>query len=150
MNRHIARGLALLALFGALAGPARADEVGDQLKNLLDKVSPSIVTVKLVIKAEMSFMGQSRDQEQRSEVHGVVVDPEGLIMVSSTAIRTAGGPSPPAIASARAKIRPAASWASLPRAANPQSRIGPSGVMSADPAPARIPVPCPARSPAST
>ncbi len=86
MSRYIARGLALLGLVGAIAGGARADEVGDQLKSLLDKVGPSIVTVKLVLKTEMSMMGQSRDNEERTEVHGVVVDADGLVMINSTAI----------------------------------------------------------------
>ena len=78
--------LFLAAAVAASACVARADEAGDQLKSLMDKYAPSIVTVKLVIRAEVNFMGQSRDDEQRAEVHGVVVDPEGLIMVPATAI----------------------------------------------------------------
>lgn len=60
---------------------ASADATGDQLKALVEKYAPSIVTVKLVVKTEMSFGGRSRDNESRAEMHGVVVDADGLIML---------------------------------------------------------------------
>lgn len=86
MKSTMVRGLTLVALTAALALPARADELGDQLKSLMEKNASAIVTVKLVIKSEVSMMGQSRDDERRAEVHGVVVDAEGLVMIPASAI----------------------------------------------------------------
>lgn len=86
MKTRFALGVAAVALLAALTAPVRADELGDQLKILVDKVSPSIVTVKVVLKTELSMGGQSQDDESRHEVHGVVVDPDGLIMLSSAGL----------------------------------------------------------------
>jgi S1-C subfamily serine protease len=44
------------------------------------------VTVKVVIKTEVSMMGQAQNEESRSELPGVVVDESGLIMISNAEI----------------------------------------------------------------
>ncbi len=53
---------------------------------LLEKAAPSIVTVKVVIKTEISVMGQAQNDESRSEMPGVIVDDTGLIMISNAEI----------------------------------------------------------------
>ncbi len=56
------------------------------LADLLDRTASSIVTVKVVIKMEISMMGQAQNEESRSELPGVVVDDSGLIMISNAEI----------------------------------------------------------------
>jgi hypothetical protein len=64
----------------ALAPPvARADETGDQLRGLVDKVAPSVVTLRVVVS--VSFGGGSA-REQRGELQGVIIDKSGLILCS--------------------------------------------------------------------
>ncbi len=53
------------------------------LADLLDRTASSIVTVKVVIKMEISMMGQAQNEESRSELPGVVVDDSGMIMISN-------------------------------------------------------------------
>ncbi|MBI3268925.1 MAG: hypothetical protein HYZ53_07880 [Planctomycetes bacterium] len=84
--RPLMLGAALVAGLAGLPSVGVADETGDRLKALLDKYAPSVVTVKLVLKTEMSMGGRSQDQESRMDMHGAVVDPEGLVMVSSLAL----------------------------------------------------------------
>jgi hypothetical protein len=73
-----------LALLLALAPGARAaDDEAAQLQTVLQKSAPSIVTVQAVVKSEMKGGGSEKDNEFRVAMQGVVVDPTGLIMVSS-------------------------------------------------------------------
>ena len=60
----------------------RAQEA-EPFQKILQARSPGIVTLRLVSKVEMSFSGQSQSQEMRTEVQGVLVDKEGLVMVST-------------------------------------------------------------------
>jgi len=60
--------------------------LGQNVAGLLDKAAPSIVTVKVVLKTEISAMGQAQNDESRSEMPGVVVDDSGLIMISNAEI----------------------------------------------------------------
>src|SRR5258706_1624779 len=62
---------------------ARADEESTQLQSLLDKHSPAICTVKAVLKTEFKAGGQSQDQESKLTMQGVVVDPDGIVMMSN-------------------------------------------------------------------
>lgn len=55
-----------------------------QTTSILSKISPSIVTVKVVLKEEAKAGGQSHEEETRAELHGVAVTADGLIMVSNT------------------------------------------------------------------
>ena len=71
----------MLALPRAGLGQGEAD-----LASLLDRIAPSIVTVKVVIKTEISMMGQAQNEESRSELPGVVVDDSGLVMISNAEI----------------------------------------------------------------
>lgn len=81
--------LAALALF--MAGPATADDDAGIYRAVLEKNTPSIVTVKLVLKTKISFMGQGQDMEQTVEVPGAVVDASGLVMMAADPL-SPGGP----------------------------------------------------------
>jgi len=75
--------IALLLAISALAIPAWADEQGGQLLSLIAKQSPSICTVKAMLKTEMKFGGQAQDSESKITVAGVIVDPDGIVMISN-------------------------------------------------------------------
>ncbi len=80
------RTLALCAaLTLALTGTGLGQDETN-LASLLERIAPSIVTVKVVIKTEVSMMGQAQNEESRSELPGVVVDDSGLIMISNAEI----------------------------------------------------------------
>ena len=86
MNRWITSAAlaALLTLLPALLiGPACADDVPAQIQALMAKQAPAIVTVKAVLKIETKGGGASQSADSRTEMQGVVVDPSGLVMVSS-------------------------------------------------------------------
>jgi hypothetical protein len=86
-GRFIAPG-SLALLLAVSVVPARSDEEGDQLKALVAKSAPAIVTVKVVLKTEFKFGGQSQDTESRAELQGAVVSEDGLIMISNAAFAT--------------------------------------------------------------
>ena len=77
------RRLALAPLL--LAGAALAQDPA-QLKQLLEEKGRSIVVLKLVLKTEIQFMGQSQDQEQKLTIPGVLVNDKGLVMLSNSAV----------------------------------------------------------------
>ena len=66
-----------------LVRPIYADEAATQLQSLVDKVAPDIVTVKVVMKTATNFGGQSQNQESKMDLPGVVVDKDGIIMISN-------------------------------------------------------------------
>ncbi len=95
--------LAFLSL-ASLVAPARADDVPAQVQALVAKQSPAIVTVRAVLKLG-SKSAEAQGTEARVEMQGAVVDPSGLIMVSSVpfsvpAILAMMGAPPEAAASA--------------------------------------------------
>jgi hypothetical protein len=75
MKFHL-QALALLAL---AAAPALRAQDQNPVATLLDRIEPSVVTVRVV--AEIELPGGSREFEQAGP--GVVVDASGLIMVAS-------------------------------------------------------------------
>ncbi len=75
-----------LCTAGALMLALPGVSLGQNVAGLLDKAAPSIVTVKVVLKTEISAMGQAQNDESRSEMPGVVVDDSGLIMISNAEI----------------------------------------------------------------
>jgi hypothetical protein len=80
---------AALALVLA-ASSALAQDDSAQLAGLIEKVSPSIVNVRVVLKVEVSMNGQVvQNAEERSQMAGVVVDAGGLIMISNSTISAA-------------------------------------------------------------
>lgn len=50
---------------------------------LIEQRADAVVTVRYVYKVQMSFMGQSMDNEDAAEVYGVVVEPHGLVICSN-------------------------------------------------------------------
>lgn len=80
MNRliRVAIGILLMGWLTVAGPPARADETAAQLKAVLDKVAPSVVTVRTLIK------GGSGNSDSRLELQGVVVDRSGLVMIPNT------------------------------------------------------------------
>jgi len=67
-------------LMGAPAG-ARADDIRTVARAVATKSAGAIVTVKLVVKIKMG----GREQEQKLEATGTVIDASGLTMVSASA-----------------------------------------------------------------
>jgi hypothetical protein len=88
MRKGVSALCGLALLLSAPVVPARADEESDQLKTLVAKSSPAIVTVKVVLKTEFKFGGQSQDTESRAELQGAVVSEDGLVMISNAAFAT--------------------------------------------------------------
>jgi S1-C subfamily serine protease len=68
-----------MILLAALPASLQA-QTDESYAALLDSKAPSIVTIRVVMKTEMSFQGQSQDEESRTEVAGVIVSTDGLIM----------------------------------------------------------------------
>ncbi len=89
-RRLLAGGISALVLAVATS-PGRADEHGDRLREAVERIAPSIVTVRAVIRTEMNFMGQSQDEESREEFQAAVVDPSGLAILSESHFSSQGG-----------------------------------------------------------
>jgi len=80
-------GRALAAVVTVLLGlagsaPLRAD-TDAKFKQLLEEKSPAVVTVKFVLKVKSQF----GDTEQESEISGVMVSPDGLVLCSNTQLQ---------------------------------------------------------------
>jgi S1-C subfamily serine protease len=60
-----------------------ADELAEKGRALLDKNKASVVTVRIVIKVQMSMPNfPSREEETKSEATGTIIDPSGLTVLS--------------------------------------------------------------------
>lgn len=68
----------------SLLMPAVAQDESASVQSVVEKVAPSIVTVKVVIKTTMKMGGESMEQESKMTLQGVVVTPDGLIMISNS------------------------------------------------------------------
>jgi S1-C subfamily serine protease len=81
--RSPSRTIAASTLAAALAAvpPAGADARGRDLSQLLDRVAPSIASVKIVLKTEFNMGESTQDQESTLEARGAVVGERGLIML---------------------------------------------------------------------
>lgn len=75
--------LAMLALFGAIQGPAWAGEDENKARAIYEKQQRAVVTVQLVIKQKFSFGGGGgEDSEHKAEITGTIISPDGLTVVS--------------------------------------------------------------------
>jgi S1-C subfamily serine protease len=95
MNRRFsalagsALGIAALTCAAGLSAPhsptrtaeAAAHDDGALYKSLVEKVGPSIVTLKMVLK----FQGMG-DEGRDHEVSGLMIDPKGIILISNVMI----------------------------------------------------------------
>jgi len=68
----------------AVAATAQAQNQTTDVQAVLEKVSPSIATVNVVLKTTMRMAGESMEEESKISLQGVVVTADGLIMVSNT------------------------------------------------------------------
>ena len=76
----LALACATLALGSATVGKAQDSAISQKI---LQSRAQSIVTLRIVSKLDANEGGQSANREMRYEIQGVVVDKEGLIMVSN-------------------------------------------------------------------
>lgn len=76
----------LLALVISLATVCAAHAQNDltNMQAVVEKVAPSIATVKVVLKTTMKMGGESMEEESKLSLQGVVVTADGLIMVSNS------------------------------------------------------------------
>lgn len=78
-------GAAALACMFALGSSAIADEASDG-RVLCTKCSEAVVKLEVVSKETMSYEGNSRTREEKTEVVGTVIDPSGLIVASLSCV----------------------------------------------------------------
>ncbi|MEN3001674.1 MAG: serine protease [Armatimonadota bacterium] len=76
MRLTIALGLISLSLLYAQESPSTP-------KQLLEKIAPSIVTVRVVMKYEFKSGDESETSEQKFSMQGAVVSADGLILLSA-------------------------------------------------------------------
>lgn len=72
---------AVLAVALCPAPPVGADDGATVVQRLLDSRADAVVTIDAVVRTEFQMGGQGDDQENSVSMSGVVVDPEGLVMV---------------------------------------------------------------------
>ena len=79
------QGFALMVALGLGATTAAADDLGEAAREVVEANGEALVTVKLVLKSQMSFGGFSGDDsESVHEVLGTVISEDGLIVTSLT------------------------------------------------------------------
>ena len=77
--------VAVLSALLFLAPVGYADEAAGPVGRLVETRSAAIVSVKFTLKITMDRGGQQREQERNARSLGVVVDPQGLVMLPSSA-----------------------------------------------------------------
>lgn len=75
--------LAWIATISAVVRAPAADE-GETFSRLLKDRTPAIVTIKFTLKVNMGGMFGGGEQEEESEVNGVMIDEKGLVLCSNT------------------------------------------------------------------
>jgi hypothetical protein len=65
---------------------ALADEAADAGRRVLSRYQDAVITVKLVVSYTMSFGGNDRQSESKTEAVGTVIDPSGLTVISLSTI----------------------------------------------------------------
>ncbi|MGO8670735.1 MAG: hypothetical protein ACLQVD_05145 [Capsulimonadaceae bacterium] len=86
MHFRMAALFMLLAAASVAPAPLCADSPPDQLQKLVDADASAIVTVRVVVKIDVKEGGQSQSVESRMVTEGVVVSPDGLVMLSNAPI----------------------------------------------------------------
>ena len=82
--------LVLIAVIAAistvLVPSARAEGEAETFRGIMEKQAPTIVTVKFVLKLHLQMGVQEQDREVNREVSGVMVTPDGLVMISNSTL----------------------------------------------------------------
>jgi hypothetical protein len=75
--------LLVVLLFSVLFVPtlSSADELAGKGREIVKNYKDAILIVRMVIKGGMSFRGSSHQEESKAEATGVVIDPNGLMVV---------------------------------------------------------------------
>lgn len=81
MKTRILLGCACILALGLVA---HAQSSANRTRTLVQKVSPSIVTVRAVVKVDYKEEGESRSDEAKFSQRGVVVSEDGVVMISSS------------------------------------------------------------------
>jgi hypothetical protein len=84
MNRFSSLPMLLIAGCILSARPALADQIGDGLLSVTQKVGPAIVSIRADEELTVQFNGRTNDADATIDFHGVAVSPDGLIMCSNT------------------------------------------------------------------
>lgn len=66
------------------AAPIQEPAAANVYEKILAEKADSIVSIKYVLKIQMSFQGQSQDRELNSEVRGVLLNADGLVMTANS------------------------------------------------------------------
>jgi hypothetical protein len=77
------KALAGMAGLVLLAANAAAQDAPATLQNIIEKQSPTVVSVRASIKTSVKGAGAAQDQESPMTMQGVLVAPTGLVMVSN-------------------------------------------------------------------
>lgn len=72
----------------SLALVAHAQSPASRTRTLVQKVSPSIVTVRAVVKVDVKAEGESHSEEAKFSQRGAVVSEDGVVMISSSILTT--------------------------------------------------------------
>jgi hypothetical protein len=81
-TRYRTAGL-IIAILGGAAFCARADEVAEKGRAILEGHRSAVVTLAIVLNQKVSFTGaSSRSNESKVEATGTVISPEGLTIMS--------------------------------------------------------------------
>lgn len=78
--------VAVTAMLIASAIPATAVTPEEAGRNVLDRYSQAVVTLKLAVKTRVTVGGDDRTQESRTETIGTIVDETGLTTISLSSI----------------------------------------------------------------
>jgi hypothetical protein len=74
--------VALCAWAWLMLCPAYGDDIAAQAREVVTKWQNAVVTVRLVIKTSMSMGSQTHQGEEKADVTGTVINPNGLTVVS--------------------------------------------------------------------
>jgi hypothetical protein len=83
---RVTRIAALIAVALLCVSVAFADEAADAGRRVLGRYQDAVITVKLVVSFSMSYGGNDRQSETKTEAVGTIIDPSGLTVISLSTI----------------------------------------------------------------
>jgi hypothetical protein len=86
MKKHIAPYLMVITFLLLNLFSLEGADIKLTATKVVDKSHKAVVTIRVVIKLKQSYGGQTRDQEQKLEVTGTVIDPSGLTVTSAASV----------------------------------------------------------------